>query len=160
MIKKIFFLFLFFALNAFADESFIDTQYKKELDNAKKLNAIFDLKSWENVKFKHVKNNFVKSFTEFNDFEKSIYILIVAENTSRSLSNLEKNWKDKIQSNENFENLPVYITRLHDERKIFYKNYLNYAQNLVVKFEKDLTKEESGLIIKQIKDFSNKENLD
>lgn len=158
--NKVFFLFLFLSMNVFADESVLDTQYKKELENAKKLNEIFNLNSWQNVKFKSIKNNTIKNFTEFSDFEKSIYVLIVAENTSRSLSNLEKSWKDKIQSNENFEGLPVYINGLHDERKVFYKNYLNYAQNLVLKFENNLTKEESELIIKQIKDFSQKEKLD
>lgn len=158
--KKLACLFLLVTFYVMADDNIVDTQYKKEIENAKKLNDIFQMDSWKNIKFKNIKSNNFKNFNEFGDFEKYIYVLIAAENTSRSLGNLEKNWKDKIKSNENFENLPNYIDALHNERKTFYKNYLNYAQNLVSKFENNLTKEESELIVKQIKDFSKKENLD
>lgn len=158
--KKLVFALLFFSFYVMAEDSIVDQQYKKEIENAKKLNDIFDMQYWTNVKFKNSKSNAVKNFNEFTDFEKNIYVLIVAENTSRSLGNLEKSWQDKIKSNENFENLPSYIANLHAERKTFYNNYLKYAQSLVFKFKNNLTEEEAELIVKQIKDFSKKENLD
>ena len=158
--KKLAFALLFFSFYVMAEDSIVDQQYKKEIENAKKLNDIFDMQYWTNVKFKNSKSNAVKNFNEFTDFEKNIYVLIVAENTSRSLGNLEKSWQDKIKSNENFENLPSYIANLHAERKTFYNNYLKYAQSLVFKFKNNLTEEEAELIVKQIKDFSKKENLD
>ena len=158
--KKLIFALLFFSFYVMADDSVVDKQYKKEIENAKKLNDIFDMQYWTNVKFKNIKNDTVKNFNDFSDFEKNIYVLIVAENTSRSLGNLEKSWKDKIKSNENFDNLPSYIANLHVERKTFYNNYLKYANNLVSKFKNNLTEEEAELIVKQIRDFSKKENLD
>lgn len=158
--KKLVFALLFFSFYVMAEDSIVDQQYKKEIENAKKLNDIFDMQYWTNVKFKNSKSNAVKNFNDFTDFEKNIYVLIVAENTSRSLGNLEKSWQDKIKSNENFENLPSYIANLHAERKTFYNNYLKYAQSLVFKFKNNLTEEEAELIVKQIKDFSKKENLD
>lgn len=158
--KKFIFIFLLFSFFCFADESLIEIQYKKEIENAKKLQEVFNFDTWKNVKFKKKDNSIVKSFQEFNEFEKHIYILIVAENTSRMLAGLEKSWKDKIKSNENFDNLNNYIVDLHEQRKMFFNKYLNYVQNLNAKFEKELTNEEMNLIIKQIKDFSKKENLD
>lgn len=153
------FVFFIFSILVFSQESTPENQYKKEITNASNLKSIFLIETWNNVKFKNKNTNTIKKFVDFSDFEKHTYVLIVGENTSRTLSNLEKVWKEKEKTNENFDGLKIYIDKLHDERKNFSNAYLDYAKKYTNDFYKELTEEEAVLITKQIKDFSIKENL-
>lgn len=153
------FVFFIFSILVFSQESTPENQYKKEITNASNLKSIFLIETWNNVKFKNKNTNTIKKFVDFSDFEKHTYVLIVGENTSRTLSNLEKLWKEKEKTNENFDGLKIYIDKLHDERKNFSNAYLDYAKKYTNDFYKELTEEEAVLITKQIKDFSIKENL-
>jgi hypothetical protein len=158
MINKLLSLFVF-SLLAFYQESTPEIQYKKEIINASNLKSIFLIETWNNVKFKNKNTNTIKKFVDFSDFEKHTYVLIVGENTSRTLSNLEKVWKEKEKTNENFDGLKFCIDKLHEERRNFSNAYLDYAKKYTNDFNKELTEEEAVLIEKQIKDFSIKENL-
>jgi hypothetical protein len=161
MINKLLFLIVFFIFSSlvFSQESTPEIQYKKEIANAANLKSIFLIETWNNVKFKNKNTNTIKKFVDFSDFEKHTYVLIVGENTSRTLSNLEKVWKEKEKTNENFDGLKFFIDKLHDERRNFSNAYLDYAKKYTNDFYKELTEEEAVLITKQIKDFSIKENL-
>ena len=158
MINKLFSLIVL-SLLFFSQEPISEIQYKKEIENAANLKSIFLIETWNNVKFKNKNTNTIKKFVDFSDFEKHTYVLIVGENTSRTLSNLEKVWREKEKTNENFDGLKVCIDKLHDERKNFSNAYLDYAKKYTNDFHKELTEEEAVLITKQIKDFSIKENL-
>ena len=158
MINKLFSLIVL-SLLFFSQEPISEIQYKKEIENAANLKSIFLIETWNNVKIKNKNTNTIKKFVDFSDFEKHTYVLIVGENTSRTLSNLEKVWREKEKTNENFDGLKVCIDKLHDERKNFSNAYLDYAKKYTNDFHKELTEEEAVLITKQIKDFSIKENL-
>ena len=158
MINKLFSLIVL-SLLFFSQEPISEIQYKKEIENAANLKSIFLIETWNNVKFKNKNTNTIKKFVDFSDFEKHTYVLIVGENTSRTLSNLEKVWREKEKTNENFDGLKVCIDKLHDERKNFSNAYLDYAKKYTNDFHKELTEEEAVLITKQIKDFSIKEYL-
>ena len=158
--KKFTFFLLLLGFYCFADDAILDSQYKKEIENAKNLQNIFNFDTWSNVNFKKKDSNSTKSFHDFSDLEKHVYVLIVAENSSRMLASLEKSWIEKKKTNENYANLDEHILNLHNNRKIFYSKYLEYVENLNEKFKSELTNEEMNLIIKQIKEFSKKEKLD
>lgn len=142
-----------------------DKFLKSATDNAANYSSE---KYYEKLEFTNKKTNEKKKFSDYDEVDRMVFMVMQCNSLSHQLENLYNVWKDELKNAEetpddeteaNKKDVTQYMEKLLELRKTNAVGVEKMVNDLFSKFPDKFTKEEKDYVLKSVTEYHDKHNL-